>query len=195
LGQPHTDGGHRVLAAGECIRENDLEMTVEENVSESMRPIVTNPEGLYELVDQPLPATEWFRLTQDRVNTFAEATMDHQFIHVDEERAKNTPFGGTIGHGFLTLSLITYFASQYSPEVKNVAMMLNYGCDNVRFLAPVKVGASIRARATITEVSEKSPGRFLLTTHVSIDIEGQDKPALVGEMLGMVVFQESSAAS
>ena len=169
-------------------------ITAEDNTGANTRPIVTNAEGLYELVDQSLPATDWFRLTQDRVRTFAEATMDHQFIHVDEERAKDTPFGGTIGHGFLTLSLITYFASQYSPEVKNVAMMLNYGCDNVRFLAPVRVGAKIRARAKITEVSERSPGRFLLTTHVSIDIEGQDKPALVGEMLGMVVFEEAAAA-
>ncbi|MEE2731803.1 MAG: MaoC family dehydratase [Pseudomonadota bacterium] len=142
---------------------------------------------LQEYVGKPMGASEWFQIEQDRINAFADATLDHQFIHVDVEKAKSTPFGGTIAHGFLTLSLLPYLQSQMSELVipAGLKMGMNYGFDKIRFLAPVKTGAKVRAVATLKEVTEKNPGQFLFSAEYSIEIEGESKPALIADWLLM----------
>lgn len=132
--------------------------------------------------------TEWFVVTQQQIDEFAHCTHDDQFIHVDPVRARKTPYGTTIAHGFLTLSMLSYFASQYSPEVANVDRLVNYGCDKVRFLQPVKVGSRIRARSKVLSVEEKKPKAYLLRSSVLIEIEGEERPALACETLGLVYF-------
>ena len=129
----------------------------------------------------------WIEVTQDRINTFADCTEDHQFIHVDVEAAKNTPFGGTIAHGFLTLSLLPKLAEGNGIVPENIVMGLNYGFDKVRFLAPVKSGKRVRAHAEITNVSTKDGNGFLVKQTISVEIEGEEKPALIAEWLTMVV--------
>jgi acyl dehydratase len=128
-----------------------------------------------------LGPTEWLEVTQDRVNLFADATDDHQWIHVDPERAATGPFGGTIAHGLLTLSLLPHFTQQlYS--VDNIAMAINYGYNKVRFITPVRVGAKIRARAEIAKVDQLD-GAVQATVTVTVDIDGSDKPAAVAESI------------
>ena len=145
-------------------------------------------QDLPSLVGTELEASDWLQITQERVNQFADATNDHQFIHVKPLRAKFTPFRGTIAHGFLVLSLVSYLAQQNALRPAGLKMALNYGSDKVRFLTPVRVGKRIRARQTIIDVTEKKPGHWLLKTEITIDIENEDKPALVAEMLAMYIF-------
>ena len=140
------------------------------------------------LAGRELEPSEWLEITQERVNQFADATNDHQFIHVDIDKARATPLGGTIAHGFLSLSLLTFLTTQNALLPDNLAMVLNYGSDKVRYLAPVRVGKRIRARQTITDVSEKQPGRWLLKTDVTVEIEGEKTPALVAETLMMYIL-------
>ena len=144
-------------------------------------------EELSSLVGRELEPSDWLEITQARVNQFADATNDHQFIHVKPLRAKFTPFGGTIAHGFLVLSLISYLVQQHALRPKGLKMALNYGSDKVRFLKPVRVGKRIRARQKIIEVTEKKPGHWLIKTEITIDIEKEDTPALVAELLAMYV--------
>lgn len=141
------------------------------------------------LAGRELEPSDWLEISQDRVNQFADATNDHQFIHVDAEKAATTPLGGTIAHGFLSLSLLTYLTSQNALLPHNLAMILNYGSDKVRYLAPVRVGKRIRARQTIKDTSEKNPGRWLIRTDVTVEIEGEDTPALVAETLMMYILE------
>ena len=129
----------------------------------------------------------WFEVSQDRINTFADCTEDHQFIHVDPEAAKNTPFGGTIAHGFLSLSLLSKLAEGNGIIPENIVMGLNYGFDKVRFLAPVRSGKRVRANAEITDVTRKDDNRFLIKQAISVEIEGETTPALIAEWLTMVV--------
>jgi acyl dehydratase len=129
----------------------------------------------------------WITVDQARINAFADCTEDHQFIHVDEEAAKNTPFGGTIAHGFLSLSLLSKMAEGNGIVPENIVMGLNYGFDKVRFLAPVKAGKRIRANAEISDVTRKDDNRFLIKQTISVEIEGETTPALVAEWLTMVV--------
>ena len=145
---------------------------------------ITMPE-LADLVGQELEPSPWLEITQERVNQFADATNDHQFIHVKPLKAKLTPFGGTIAHGFLSLSLITFLMSENAPVPKGLKMTINYGSDKVRYIAPVRVGKRIRASQKIAEVTEKKPGQWLVKTDVTIEIEGEDKPALIAEILMM----------
>ena len=140
---------------------------------------------LKSLVGKDLRPSEWFEITQDRVNDFADATNDHQFIHVDIKKAKATPFGGTIAHGFLTLSLLTHLLSEHMVVPKNTAMTINYGSDKTRYLKPVAVGQHIRARQQIAEVNEKKTGQWLIKMNVTVEIEGEETPALVAEILFM----------
>ncbi len=128
-----------------------------------------------------LGPTEWMEVSQDRVNTFADATDDHQWIHVDPERAASGPFGGTIAHGLLTLSLLPHFSHQLY-TVRNIAMAINYGYNKVRFITPVKVGSKLRARAEITSVTQLE-GAVQSTMTVTVEIEGSDKPAAVAESI------------
>jgi acyl dehydratase len=128
-----------------------------------------------------LGPTEWLEITQDRVNLFADATDDHQWIHVDPEKAADGPFGGTIAHGLLTLSLLPHFSHQLY-AVDNIAMGINYGYNKVRFINPVKVGARVRARAEISKV-DRLDGAVQATTTITVEIEGADKPAAVAESI------------
>jgi acyl dehydratase len=128
-----------------------------------------------------LGPTDWLEVTQDRVNLFADATDDHQWIHVDPERAASGPFGGTIAHGLLILSLLPHFTSQMY-AVDNIAMAINYGYNKVRFITPVRVGSKIRGRAEIARVDQLD-GAVQATMTVTVDIDGSDKPAAVAESI------------
>ena len=134
---------------------------------------------------QEIGVSDWFQIDQKRINEFADATEDHQFIHVDEEMAKNGPFGATIAHGYLTLSLLSYFSAQTALLPEGMKMAINYGLNKVRFLTPVKVGSKVRNRAVLKDVQEKGGGRVLITTENTVEIEGEDKPAMVAESLAM----------
>jgi acyl dehydratase len=125
--------------------------------------------------------TEWLTISQERVNLFADATDDHQWIHVDPEKAAGGPFGGTIAHGLLTLSLLPHFSQQLY-RVANIALGVNYGYNKVRFITPVKVGANVRARGELTSVNQLD-GAVQATTTITVEIEGTDKPAAVVESI------------
>jgi acyl dehydratase len=144
-------------------------------------------------VGQEIGPTGWFEVDQQRVNGFADDTEDHQWIHVDPERAAKGPFGGPVAHGFLTLSLIPYFSSQLR-TVDNVTMGVNYGLDRVRFPAPVRVGSRIRARATIKSLDKLSDEAVQLVTRVTIELEGSEKPACVADMVSRYYFTSPSLA-
>jgi acyl dehydratase len=130
---------------------------------------------------------EWITIDQDRINAFADCTEDHQYIHIDEERAAQTPFGGTIAHGFLTLSMLVKMMEGVGLMPENVVMGINYGFDKIRFLAPVRAGKRVRVRAEVVSVEQKDDNRFLVKQGISVEIEGEETPALVAEWLSMVV--------
>ena len=134
------------------------------------------------LVGTEIGTSDWLEITQERVDAFAEATNDHQFIHVNPELAAQTPFGGTIAHGYLTLALVVPLASEVEMPVGNPMMGVNYGSDRIRFPSPVPVGSRIRAQVAITDVSEVAGGIQIKRT-VTMEIEGQEKPAMVAETL------------
>jgi acyl dehydratase len=144
-------------------------------------------EQLDRMVGERLGVSDWFLIDQERVNRFADVTLDHQFIHVDAPRAKATPFGGTIAHGFLTLSLLVPLCLDFIPVLANRTLVVNYGFDKVRFVAPVKVGKRIRAQSTLSEVSERKPNNVIMKIDVTVEIEGEEKPALVAEWLSLHV--------
>jgi len=144
---------------------------------------------LESLAGRELKPSSWFKITQDRINQFADATNDHQFIHTSPWRARLTPFGRPIAHGFLSLSMLSFLSAEQALVPDNVKMVLNYGSDRVRFLAPVKVGQRIRAQQTVVEANEKKPGQWLVKTHVSVEIEDEETPALVAEMLALIILK------
>ena len=127
----------------------------------------------------------WIELSQDRINTFADCTEDHQFIHVNEEKAAQTAFGGTIAHGFLTLSMLAKLTENNLIIPENMQMAMNYGFDKVRFLAPVRAGKRVRMHNEILSVVQKDDNRFLVKMGISIEIEGEETPALVAEWLNL----------
>ena len=129
--------------------------------------------------------TDWFEVTQEQVNVFADCTLDHQFIHIDPEAAAKSAFGGTIAHGFLTLSMLAYFSESFSLSIEGSYMGVNKGFDKVRFVAPVPVGSRIRCHTIVVEINEKKPGQYDFKMEISIEIEGSDKPALVAEWLSV----------
>jgi acyl dehydratase len=139
------------------------------------------------MTGQEIGVSSWFDITQDRIDTFADCTEDWQYIHVDPERAKESPFGTTIAHGFLTLSMLSAMIYEM-PSIEGVRMGVNYGFNRVRFVSPVKVGARIRARFVLTKLEEIRPGEVQTTMDVAIEIEGETKPALVAEWLGRRYF-------
>lgn len=142
------------------------------------------PQDLQAKVGETIGTSEWVEVSQERINQFADATGDHQFIHIDEEKAKMTPFGGTIAHGFLTLSLIPMLrAKSDCPRPDGVKMGVNYGGNKVRFLAPVKSGKRVRGHFKLLELTEKRPGQWQETMETTIEIEGEDKPALIAEWI------------
>ncbi|MGY2873919.1 acyl dehydratase [Marmoricola sp. URHA0025 HA25] len=134
---------------------------------------------------EEIGTTDWVEITQDRVNQFADATGDHQWIHVDEEKAKAGPFGGTIAHGYLTLSLVPWLSSLVF-DLDTPGAKLNYGVNKVRFPNPVRVGSRVRARVTVGEVTDLAAGKQLTLRYV-IEIEGQDKPACVAETVVLLL--------
>jgi acyl dehydratase len=136
-------------------------------------------------IGEELGTTDWMEITQERVNLFAEATDDHQWIHVDEERANDGPFGGTIAHGYLTLSLLAHF-NQELIKLETSGARLNYGLNKVRFPNPVKVGARIRCTATLSALTDVPAGKQMVTGYV-IEIEGETKPACVAEMVVLLL--------
>lgn len=143
-----------------------------------------SPQDLAAKAGETIGKSEWFEVSQERINQFAEATGDHQFIHINPEMAKMTPFGTTIAHGFLTLSLIPVLRQQSDcPRPDGVKMGVNYGGNKVRFLAPVKSGKRVRAHFKLLELVEKRPGQWQETMETTIEIEGEDKPALIAEWM------------
>lgn len=134
-------------------------------------------------VGSEVGVSDWIEITQQHVTAFADLTGDHQFIHVDVEKAKQTPLGGTIAHGFYTLSLIGGMAETHLLLLDGVKMGLNYGVEGVRFLSPVRVGKRVRARFTLQSIEERSRGAYLLTYDTTVDIEGEDKSALSAQWL------------
>ena len=142
-------------------------------------------ETLKDYIGKDMGESDWLVVDQDRINQFADATLDHQFIHVDTEKA--TPlFGSTIAHGFLSLSLMAGMpAPQVAPD--NMTMAFNYGLDRVRFLTPVNVGSKVRTKAKLLSVDDKGDGRYLVKNEVTMEIEGQEKPAYIAESLTMYV--------
>lgn len=132
--------------------------------------------------------TGWMPVTQDRIDAFAGCTEDRQWIHIDPNKAKNGPFGTTVAHSFLILSLLPVFSLQNAVLPAGIKMMLNYGLNRVRFIAPVAEGSKIRNRAVLKDIAEKPSGGYLLTLANTVEIEGQDKPALVAEFLALIFF-------
>ena len=130
--------------------------------------------------------SSWLAIDQARIDEFADATDDHQFIHVDPDAAAKTPFGGTIAHGFLTLSLLSRMAADAMLVPEGIKLAVNYGFDRVRFLAPVKSGRRVRGRFTLDSIEEKAPGQWLLRHTVTVEIEGEAKPALTAQWLGLM---------
>ncbi|MGD8326285.1 MAG: MaoC family dehydratase [Sphingomonadales bacterium] len=139
------------------------------------------------LIGQELGVSEWTLIDQERINKFADVTADWQFIHIDPERAKaETPFGSTIAHGYLTLSLLAGFAYQAVPGFEGAKMGVNYGLNKVRFLLPVRVNSRVRGRFALKSIEKKSETSIMAIYDVTVEIEGEDKPALVAEWVTMV---------
>ena len=139
-------------------------------------------------IGQEVGLSRWIEVAQERIDAFADVTEDHQFIHVDPERARATPFGGTVAHGFLTMSLLAPMAFDAQPTLAGTTMVVNYGFDRVRLIAPVRAGSRIRGRFVLKEVVDRGPKEIMSKTQVTVEIEGSDKPALVADMLGLTRF-------
>jgi len=137
-------------------------------------------------IGDEIGVSSWLTVDQPRIDAFAEATEDRQFIHTDRAAAALTPFGGTIAHGFLSLSLLSRMGAEAMLIPQGIKMALNYGFDRVRFLAPVKSGARIRGRFVLDSIEEKAPGQWLMRHQVTVEIEAEDKPALMAVWLGLI---------
>lgn len=146
---------------------------------------MTKLSDLPSLVGQEVGLSRWITVDQARIDAFARITEDEQFIHVDPERAKSTPFGGTIAHGFLTLSLASTMSYDAVAPLDGMVMGVNYGFDKLRFLAPVPAGSKVRGRFKLLSAEDKGGGRWLLKHELTVEIEGADKPALIAEWLSM----------
>ncbi|HEU5285379.1 MAG TPA: MaoC family dehydratase [Sphingomicrobium sp.] len=133
--------------------------------------------------------SDWLAIDQDRIDAFAEATEDKQFIHVDAEAAARTPFGGTVAHGFLSLSMLSRMGAEAMLVPETLRMGINYGLDRVRFIAPVRSGKRIRGRFVLDSVEDKAPGQILVRHSVTVEIEGEDKPALTAQWLALLFVQ------
>jgi acyl dehydratase len=138
-------------------------------------------------IGNEIGVSSWLTVDQARIHAFAEATEDRQFIHTDPAAAARTPFGGTIAHGFLSLSLLSRLGAEVMRIPDGAKMGINYGLDRVRFLAPVRSGARVRGRFTLDSVDEKAPGQLLLRHVVTVEIEGEDKPALTAQWLTLII--------
>ena len=144
------------------------------------------------LIGQVTGTSDWFEIDQARIDAFANATVDHQWIHVDEAAAAKGPIGSTIAHGFLTLSLLPHLASVGTVAPEGMVMALNYGANNLRFLAPVPVRSRVRAVCTLKDFTKRSPNRYLITVSVVVEIDGSETPALVVETLTLAVMGDAA---
>ena len=147
---------------------------------------VTTIDEIRAKVGQEIGVSHWLTMDQQRIDEFAESTEDRQFIHVDPKAAAQTPFGTTIAHGFLSLSMLSRMAAEVMIVPDTTRMALNYGLDRVRFIAPVKSGKRIRGRFRLDSIEEKAPGQLLFRHTVTVEIEGEEKPALSAEWLGLL---------
>jgi acyl dehydratase len=138
------------------------------------------------MVGQEIGVSSWHVLDQKRIDTYADVIEDHQFIHVDPEQAKATPFGTTIAHGFLTMSLLSVMSYEVMPAIEGTAMGVNYGFDKLRFISPVKSGKRVRGRFTLSEATLRKPKELQSRTNVTVEIEGEEKPALVADWIGLI---------
>ena len=145
------------------------------------------PSELQSLIGTEVGVSSWIEIDQARIDAFAEVTNDHQFIHVNPDLAKQTPFGTTIAHGFLTLSLASGMSYEAVAPLEGVVMGVNYGFDKLRFLAPVPVNSKVRGRFKLLSAEDKGGGRWLIKHELTVEIEGGDKPALIAEWLGMQI--------
>jgi acyl dehydratase len=137
-------------------------------------------------IGEEIGVSDWFLVDQAAIDAFAEVTQDHQFIHVDPEAAAKTPFGGTVAHGFLTLSLLSRMAADVMLRPQSLRMAVNYGFERVRFIAPVRSGKRVRGRFHLASAEEKRPGQWQFTHRVTVEIEGEEKPALTADWIGMM---------
>ena len=144
--------------------------------------VFESPKELLSCIGEHLGETDWLEIDQARINLFAEATGDHQWIHVDVEKAREGPFGGPIAHGYLTASLANYFLPQLL-DVQGTSMGVNYGCDKIRFPAPVPVGSRVRGSGALTHVEETKDGGIQAKVTVTIEVENKDRPACVIETI------------
>lgn len=156
-----------------------------------MTMIFRSPEALQEAAGQFIGVSDWLVIEQSRVDQFADATGDHQWIHVDPDKAKAGPFGGTIAHGYLTLSLVNFFLPQLM-RVENLQMGVNYGCDRVRFPAPVRVGARIRGSGEIAQVETLASGAVQVVVRVTVEVEGSERPGCVVDTISRYTFNSDS---
>lgn len=147
------------------------------------------------LVGQTVGTSDWVVVDQSMIDAFADATDDHQFIHVDQEKAAETPFGGTVAHGFLTLSLLTALSRGSLPGIREQKMLVNYGFDAVRFSSPVRSGARIRAQFVLAEARFRAAGMLMTTYDVSVEVEGSRKPALTARWIVVVQFDPKDRPS
>ena len=147
------------------------------------------------LQGQEIGVSSWVHVTQERINAFADATNDHQFIHTDPVRSAEAGYGGTIAHGFFTLSLLAAWSDEVLPNVDGMIMSVNYGSDRMRFLSPVPVGSFIRARFIFSSCDEKKPGEVTLRWNVTVEIKDVEKPALVADWINRRYFSDASEQS
>ena len=146
-------------------------------------------EAYRKLVGQEIGISSWHLVDQKRIDIYADVIEDHQFIHVDPERAKReTAFGTTIAHGFLTMSLMSIMSYEVMPAITGTTMGVNYGFDKLRFISPVRAGSRVRGRFVLAEATLRKPKELLSRTNVTVEIEGEDKPALVADWLGLIYF-------
>jgi acyl dehydratase len=146
-------------------------------------------EAYQKMVGHEVGVSSWHILDQKRIDVYADVIEDHQFIHVDPERAKaETSFGTTIAHGFLTMSLMSIMSYEVMPVIEGTTMGVNYGFDKLRFLSPVRSGSRVRGRFTLAEATLRKPRELLSRTHVTVEIEGEEKPALVADWIGLIYF-------
>ena len=145
-------------------------------------------EAYQALVGKEIGVSSWHLIDQPRIDTYASVTEDHQFIHVDPEKAKATAFGTTIAHGFLTMSMLSVMSYEVMPAIAGTTMGVNYGLDKLRFISPVRSGRRVRGRFVLAEAKLRKPNELQSRTNVTVEIEGEDKPALVADWLGLIYF-------
>lgn len=149
---------------------------------------IASMQEITERIGSEIGVSDWIIVDQPRIDRFAEVTEDHQFIHVDPERAAATPLGGTVAHGFLTLSLLSRMAADVMLVPAETRMALNYGFERVRFISPVRAGKRVRGRFVLVSAEEKEAGQWQFVHRVAVEIEGEEKPALVADWIGRIVL-------